>query len=185
MQLYRDQEMEQPMTDQNELPPELQPELPSALTQMAEENAQLKDQLLRTMADAENHRKRLEKQLEEAGKFAISRFASDLLDVLDNLYRTTEAVNGENAEITPLLKTLLDGVEMSKQSFLSVCARNGITRLHPTPGTPFDHQQHQAVAHVPNADHPEGSVLQTMQAGYMLHDRLLRPAIVSVTKAIA
>jgi molecular chaperone GrpE len=83
-----------------------------------------------------------------------------------------------------LLKNLMEGVEMTKREFMSVFERNGIKRIYPAVGEFFDHNIHQAVAHIPDSDNPEGSVVQVLQAGYSIKDRLLRPAMVGVAKAV-
>jgi molecular chaperone GrpE len=148
------------------------------------ELAAMKDQMLRAVAEGENIRRRAEKQIEEAGKFAITSFARDLINVQENLYRATSTVPAQALEENPLLKTVVDGVEMTRRELDNVFQRHGITRIDPATGSAFDHNLHQAVAHIPDAENPEGTISNVMQAGYSLKDRLLRPAMVAVAKAV-
>lgn len=152
----------------------------NAEAELAEENAKLKDQLLRAMADTENTRKRAKQQVEDAAKFAISSFAKDLINVLDNFYRATESLEQVDTSDSSVA-ALKEGVDLTMGAFLKVCDNHGIVRLYPE-GEAFDHNLHQAIAQVPSADHANGTVIQVMQAGYMLKDRLLRPAMVTVAK---
>ncbi len=142
----------------------------------------LKDQLLRAMAETENVRRRAEKQIEDAGKYAVTGFARDLISVLENLYRAEGAITAETIEETPLLKTLYEGVEMTKRELLTIFERHGITRIDPALGENFDPHLHQAVAQVPNPDIAPGTIAHVMQAGYTIKERLLRPAMVAVAK---
>jgi molecular chaperone GrpE len=151
------------------------------IVRLEEEKNALKDQLIRTVADAENQRKRLEKQIKEAGDYAISKFAQNLLEVFENLHRAIEAVNQNELDQVVGYKVLFDGVDMTKRTFSSVFERAGIVRVTPQKGDPFDHNQHQAVASIPDDSIPSNCVAQVAQAGFMLHDRLLRPAMVVIS----
>lgn len=142
----------------------------------------LKDQLLRAMAETENVRRRAEKQVEDAAKYAVTGFARDLINVLENLYRAGESVTPEAMEEIPLLKNISDGVEMTKRELLNVFDRYGITRIDPTIGEEFNPHLHQAVSQVPAPDIAAGTIAHVMQAGYTIKDRLLRPAMVAVAK---
>lgn len=142
----------------------------------------LKDQLLRVMAETENVRKRAEKQVEEATKFAITSFARDLINVMENLCRAIDTVNQDDLEANPLLKALFEGIEMTKRELMTVFDRHGIKRIEPAKGDKFDHNIHQAVVHIEEPSVAAGAVVQILQAGYVLKDRLLRPAMVSVAK---
>ena len=144
----------------------------------------MKDQLLRAIAETENLRRRSEKQIEEAGKFAITSFARELINVQENLHRATDTVPAEALEGNAVLKNVVEGVEMTKRELSKVFERHGISRIEPAIGSAFDHNLHQAVTHIPDSVNPPGSVASVMQAGYQLKDRLLRPAMVGVAKAV-
>jgi molecular chaperone GrpE len=143
---------------------------------------ELKDQLIRTVAESENIRKRAEKQAEETAKYALTSFAKDLISVMENLSRTSENITKEEIQTDPLLKTLSEGVEMTKRELINVFERNGIKRIQPIIGDEFDHNIHQAVAQIEDSKAKPGTIVQIMQAGYLLRDRLLTPAIVGVAK---
>jgi molecular chaperone GrpE len=144
------------------------------------EVAELKDRLLRAAAEVENTRRRAKKDVEDASNYAVTKFARDLLDVGDNLRRALEAA-GNDANADPAMKTLIDGVEKTEKSLLKAFEQNGIEKLEPL-GEKLDPNQHQAVFEMPNPAYPDGHVAQVMQAGYVLKGRLLRPAMVGVTK---
>ena len=146
---------------------------------LEKENAALKERMLRIAADAENMRKRAEREREDTAKYAISSFARDLVNVAENLKRALDNVPAETKD--PAIRPLRDGVEMTLKELLSVFERHGIRRIDPV-GEPFDHNFHQAVAQLPAPDAPAGTVVQVLQAGYALGDRLLRPAMVGVAK---
>ncbi len=144
------------------------------------EVAELKDRLLRQAAEVENTRRRAKKDVEDAGNYAITKFARDLLDVSDNLRRALDAA-GDTSAADPAMKTLFEGVEMTEQALLKALEKNGIEKLEPL-GEKLDPNKHQAVFEMPNPAYPDGHVAQVMQAGYVLKGRLLRPAMVGVTK---
>lgn len=148
---------------------------------LAEENAKLRDQLLRTMADMENLRRRTEREKADTSKYAVSSFARDVLTVGDNLRRTIEHVPAEAAAQDPALKSFLDGVELTERELLNMLERHGVKKLDPL-GERFDPNNHQAMYEVPNPEVPEGTVVDVMQAGYTIGDRCLRPALVAVSK---
>lgn len=153
---------------------------PAALLEA--ENAKLKDQLLRTLAEMENLRRRTDKQVKDASQYAISNFARDVLTVGDNLRRAIETVSEEaRAAADPALTGLLDGVEMTERDMLKVMEKNGIGRIDPA-GERFDPNMHQAMFEVPDPTVTSGTVVQVMQAGYKIGDRVLRPALVGVAK---
>ena len=132
-------------------------------------------------ADFDNFRKRTEKQLEESAKFSVSGFAKDLLSVTDNLNRALG--NQSNITSDPVAQALLEGVKMTDKELHGVLTKYGVEKVAPQPGDPFDHNLHQAITNVPTNEHPPGTVYQVMQTGYVIHSRLLRPAIVSVSQA--
>jgi len=151
------------------------------LTALVAENSDMRDRLLRTMADMENLRRRTEREKADTARYAISNFARDVLTVGDNLRRTIEHVPGDAAAQDPALKSFLDGVELTERELLNVLERHGVTRIDPV-GQRFDPNCHQAMYEVQNADVPEGTVVDVMQAGYVIGDRCLRPALVAVAK---
>ena len=145
------------------------------------ENAEMRDRLLRTMAEMENLRRRTEREKSDTARYAISNFARDVLTVGDNLKRTIDHVPGEAAAEDPALKSFLEGVELTERELLNVLERHGVTRIEPL-GQRFDPNCHQAMYEVENADVPEGTVVDVMQSGYTIGDRCLRPALVAVAK---
>lgn len=151
------------------------------LEALVAENSEMRDRLLRTMADMENLRRRTEREKSDTARYAISNFARDVLTVGDNLRRTVEHVPAEAAAQDPALKSFLDGVELTERELLNVLERHGVTRIDPV-GQRFDPNCHQAMYEVPNPDVPEGTVVDVMQAGYVIGDRCLRPALVAVAK---
>lgn len=146
--------------------------------------AELRDHMLRAMAETENIRKRGERQLEDAHKFAVTAFARDILSVADNLERAVAAVPEERRGEHELLGVLLDGVKAVQASFAQAMSANKIERIEPV-GEPFDPNLHEAMFEVPGTDLPNGTVAQVIEPGYRLHDRLLRPARVGVAKSAA
>jgi molecular chaperone GrpE len=151
------------------------------LLTLAKENAELRDRLLRTMAEMENVRRRAEREKGETAKYAISNFARDVLTVGDNLHRVIEHVPGEAAANDPALKSFLDGVELTERELINMLERHGVSRLDPL-GARFDPNYHQAMYEVANTDVPDGTVVDVMQAGYAIGDRCLRPALVAIAK---
>jgi molecular chaperone GrpE len=151
------------------------------LTALVAENSDMRDRLLRTMADMENLRRRTEREKADISRYAVSNFARDVLTVGDNLRRTIEHVPAEAAAQDPALKSFLDGVELTERELLNVLERHGVTRIDPV-GQRFDPNCHQAMYEVQNSDVPEGTVVDVMQAGYVIGDRCLRPALVAVAK---
>jgi molecular chaperone GrpE len=156
-----------------------------AVDVLKEENAQLKDKLLRTLADMENLRKRLEREKAEATLYAASNFARDLLSVADNFSRALAAVTPEQrAAADEMSSNLVAGIEVTERELINVLERHGIRRIDAM-GQKFDPNMHQAMFEVPTADHPAGTVVQVMQNGYAIGTRCLRPALVGVAKAPA
>jgi molecular chaperone GrpE len=145
--------------------------------QLRDELATAKEAALRAHAEAQNARRRAEQDVEKARKFALERFSSDLLPVVDNLDRALEA-----ASEAPESNAIAEGVDLTLRSFLEVLKKNGIEIVDPA-GEPFDPQLHQAMTMVPNPDLEPNTVMDVMQKGYTLNGRLLRPAMVVVSKA--
>jgi molecular chaperone GrpE len=145
------------------------------------ENADMRDRLLRTMAEMENLRRRTEREKNDTARYAISNFARDVLTVGDNLRRTVEHVPADAAAQDPALKSFLDGVELTERELLNVLERYGVTRIDPL-GQRFDPNCHQAMFEVPNPEVADGTVVDVLQAGYVIGDRCLRPALVAIAK---
>ncbi|MGD9502522.1 MAG: nucleotide exchange factor GrpE [Methyloceanibacter sp.] len=162
-------------------PPDPNAQLGADLDALLAENADMRDRLLRTMADMENLRRRTEREKADTARYAISNFARDVLSVGDNLKRAIDHVPQDAAAQDPALKSFLDGVELTERELLNVLERHGVTRLDPK-GARFDPNFHQAMYEVQDADVPEGTVVEVMQAGYAIGDRCLRPALVAVAK---
>lgn len=148
---------------------------------LEEEIKSLKDLILREKAENQNLRKRHEKELEDNHKYAIANFARDLIEVQENMYRAIDNLPKNEIETNPTLKSILEGIELTKNTLGNVFEKYGITRIYPLE-QPFDHNYHQAIVQVPDANKPEGTIVQVIQAGYVIKDRLLRPALVAVTK---
>ncbi len=149
----------------------------------SEEVDQLKDQLLRTLAEAENTRKRAVREQEEGRKYAITSFAKDVLSVLDNLGRALDSIPEDVASESPLLENLVNGITMTQQALSTVCERHGIQKIEAL-GVKFDPHHHQAMFEIEGKEENVGCVVQVMQEGYQIHGRLLRPALVGVGKAL-
>lgn len=156
-------------------------ETPDALAKAQAEIAELKDKMLRVAADAENLRRRLERERDDAVKFAAGKFAKDILTVADNLRRAVEsAPKAEAAEGSPAAN-LIAGVEATERELIGVFERHGIQRVDPL-NQKFDANLHQAMFEVENPNIPAGTVVQVVAAGYVQHGRLLRAAMVGVSK---
>lgn len=153
-------------------------------TDSAAEIADLKDKLLRALADTENLRRRHTRELEEARRYAMTGFARDLLDVADNMRRAIAAVPANAREENELVANLLEGVELTERSLLAAFDKHKVARIAPERGDKFDHNRHQAMFEMPSADLPPGHIAEVMQTGWVLADRLLRPAMVGVTRAM-
>lgn len=151
------------------------------IARLQEEVNKYKDQWIRAVADAENTRKRAQRDLEESSRYAVTNFARDIADVLENLIRASSSIPAESREENELLKTLGEGVDLTLQEMIKALEKHHISRIHPI-DEKFDHNFHQAVVQIERTDVPEGTIVQVIQAGYMLHDRLLRPAMVAVSK---
>ncbi len=144
---------------------------------------ELRDQLLRALAEVENIRRRAARDHEDARKYAVTNFARDMLSVADNFARALEAIASEDTStFSPSVQSMIDGIRLTEKELNGILEKHGVKKLDPL-GEPFDHDFHQAIFEVPTDEQPAGTVVQVMQSGYVLHDRLLRPAMVSVAKA--
>jgi molecular chaperone GrpE len=150
------------------------------LIELEAELAEQKDRLLRALAETENVRRRAQREREDASKYAVAGFAKDLLSAADNLRRALDSL--PEAEVKDeRTRSLLEGVAATERELLGVFERHGIRRIDPQ-GEPFDHNFHQAIFEAEREDQPGGTVVEVLQPGYVLHDRLLRPAMVGVAK---
>jgi molecular chaperone GrpE len=145
------------------------------------EKQEVRDQMLRAMAEMENLRKRSEREKADARIYAIEKFARDLLSVSDNMARALEALpETEREALTEGGKGLLGGIEMTQKELHTVLTRHGVTAIEAEPGAPFDPNLHQAVANIPS-EHPNGTIASLFQAGWKIGDRTLRAAMVAVS----
>ena len=155
---------------------------PVPSTALDRELADTKDRLLRTLAEMDNMRKRTEREVADARVYGITAFARDILGVADNMHRALHALDEElraNADST--LKALLDGVELTERELLNALEKHGVKRIEPQ-GQKFDPNRHQAMYEIEDMSVPSGTVVQVIQAGYLLGERVLRPAMVAVSK---
>ena len=156
-----------------------------AIDALRAENAELKDRVLRTLADMENLRKRTERERAEATLYAATNFARDLLNVADNFSRALAALLPEQrAAADEVCSNLIAGIEVTERELINVFERHGIKRIEAL-GQKFDPNMHQAMFEVPMADEPPGTIVKVMQDGYAIGNRCLRPALVGVAKAPA
>ena len=146
------------------------------------ENADLKDRFLRLAADMDNLRRRTDRELKDAKTYAVTNFARDMLSVSDNLRRALDAIPAEAREKADAgLTVLIEGVDMTERAMLSALERHGVRKIE-ADGAKFDPNFHQAMFEVPNTEVPNNTVVQVVQAGYAIGDRVLRPAMVGVAK---
>ena len=157
-----------------------EPALPDATT-LAKEVADYKDRLLRSLADMENLRRRTDREVADARIYGVTSLARDLVGVADNLRRALEAVGEAPPDFEGPAKALHEGVELIERELLKVLEKNGVKRFDPK-GVKFDPNLHQAIFEVCDADTAPGSVAQVIQPGYMIGERVLRPAMVGVSK---
>jgi molecular chaperone GrpE len=148
---------------------------------LAKEVADYKDKLLRALADMENLRRRTDREVADTRAYAVTSLARDMVGVADNMRRALEAAGDAGMVVEGPGKALLEGVELTERELLKVLEKHGIKRFDPQ-GAKFDPNLHQAMFEVPDANVPSGSVVQVIQPGYMIADRVLRPAMVGVSK---
>jgi len=148
------------------------------------ELADTKDRMLRALAEVENLRRRSARELEEARKYAITGFARELLEIDDNLSRALGSIPQRAADEIGFVKTLAEGVAMTQKALAACFERHQIAKVTPEIGERFDHNRHQAMFEV-ESDQPPGTIAQVLQPGYVIAERLLRPALVGVAKAPA
>jgi molecular chaperone GrpE len=180
------------MNETNEAPNEAPGEQPA--TQAAEpdpfavieklnaENTELKDRLLRALAEMENLRRRTEREVADARAYGVANLARDMLSVADNLARALESFPAEERAVADTaLKALIEGVELTERDLQAALGRHGVTKLSPE-GEKFDPNFHQAMYEIPNDSLPAGSVADVVQSGWKIGERVLRPALVAVSK---
>jgi molecular chaperone GrpE len=144
--------------------------------------SELKDRLLRTLAEMENLRKRTEREVTDSRLYGIASFARDMVGVADNMRRAFETVTPElRGSVQAGVKALIDGVELTERELIKALEKNGVRQFTPQ-GEKFDPNLHQAMFEVPDATVPAGNVVQVVQPGYMIGDRVLRPALVGISK---
>jgi len=153
----------------------------SELETLQDELDRTKDQLMRALAEVENTRRRAAKERQDAMKFGISGFARDMLDVADNLARALGAVPEELLESEPQLANLIEGIKATERELQRNLEKNGVKKLNPE-GEVFDPNFHEVMFETPGTGQPGGTIIQVLEVGYMLNDRLLRPARVGVAK---
>ncbi len=172
-------ETEAPETEANRAAAEAGPERVAALEA---EIADLKNRMLRTLADMENLRRRTEREMADTRQYAVANFARDMLNVGDNLRRAIDAVPAETRSgADPALSALIEGVEVTERGLAQTLQKFGV-RLIEAKGQKFDPTQHQAMFEIEDAGQPAGTVADVVQAGYVIGDRVLRPALVGITK---
>ncbi|MDE3174872.1 MAG: nucleotide exchange factor GrpE [Pseudomonadota bacterium] len=164
---------------------ETAPDPHSVIEKLVSENAELKERVLRALAETENMRRRSERESADARAYGVTNFARDLLSVVDNLERALDHIPADaRAGANDTLKALIEGVELTAKDLASVLARHGVKRLDPL-GEKFDPNFHQAMFEAPDAEIPSGAVAQVVQSGWKIADRVLRPALVGVSKGAA
>lgn len=176
------------MSDQQDYTPETQPANDAGEPEGGEfatlkaENAELKDRLLRALADVENTRRRGERERQDASQYAMTGFARDILAVADNFARAIEACPKEAREgASPQVKAVIEGVEATERQLLATLERHGVKQIDTSNGK-FDPNFHQAIAEVAGEGKPPGSIVNVVQTGYVIGERLLRPAMVTVAR---
>jgi molecular chaperone GrpE len=164
--------------------PYVMPDDPEAgsVEALTKEAADARDKMLRTLAEMENLRKRTAREVSDARTYGITGFARDVLDIADNLQRALDAIPAEARETAdPGIKAFIEGVELTERSLLNTLEKNGVKKFDPS-GEKFDPNFQQAMYEVPDPSVPSGTVVQVVQAGFMIGERVLRPALVAVSK---
>lgn len=154
---------------------------PDPVSVLEAEKIDLKDRLMRALAETENLRRRGERETKDAKAYAVTGFARDMLTVVDNIRRALESAKGADGADSPSVKALVEGVELTERDLLAALARHGVKLLQPE-GQKFDPNFHQAMFEVPNDQVPNGTVVNVVQDGYAIGDRVLRPAMVGVSR---
>ena len=159
-----------------------EPDAGAVIEALNAENSQLKDRVLRTLAEMENLRRRTEREVSDAKTYGVTGFARDMLTVVDNLARALEHLPAEaRASADPAIRSVIDGVELTARDLEAALGRHGVRKLDPQ-GQKFDPNFHQAIFEAPDETVPSGTVSQVVQTGWTIGDRVLRPAMVGVSK---
>jgi len=173
------------MSEQDEEIPQVDPSQPhpaDVIQALNAENVELKDRLLRALAETENVRRRGEREREDTKQFAISRFARDMLGIADNFARALSHLpQAVRDAADPQVRSVIDGVEATERQLMATLANHGIKPIE-TEGAKFDPNLHQAIAEVPGEGRPAGSIVNVVQGGFTIGERLLRPAMVTVAR---
>ena len=151
-----------------------------AVTKLEEENKKLKESLMRTLAELENTRRRAIEENEKTSRYAISRFAEDLIPVMENFYMAFDSTKDLDLSESKEFKNFFDGIKMTQSELKKVFDKNGLSRIYPS-NEMFDHNFHEAIAQL-ESEAEEGTIVNVLQSGYKIKDRLLRPALVTVAK---
>jgi molecular chaperone GrpE len=162
-------------------PDNVEPHPAVVIEKLNAENVELKDRVLRTLADMENLRRRTEKEVADAKSYGVTNIARDMIAFADNLRRAIESVPAEAREAEANLKTLVEGLELTERDFISRLARHGVKKLEPQ-GQKFDPNLHEALFEIPDPSVPNGTVMQVVESGYSIGERCLRPAKVGVAR---
>ncbi|MDB5591472.1 nucleotide exchange factor GrpE [Enterovirga sp.] len=152
-----------------------------AVAALEAERNDLKDRLMRALAEMENLRRRAEREAADARTYAVTNFARDMLTVADNIRRALESVPRTDGAVDEAVRPLVEGIELTERDLLKTFGRHGVRLLEPE-GSRFDPNMHQAMFEVPRDDVPSGTVVQVVQSGYAIGERVLRPALVGVAK---
>ena len=154
---------------------------PDAIATLEAEKLDLKDRLMRALAETENLRRRAEREASDARTYAVTGFARDMLTVADNIRRALDSVPRRDGVVDEAVRPFVEGIELTERDLLKTLTRHGVKLLEPE-GSRFDPNMHQAMFEVPNEGVPSGTVVQVVQTGYAIGDRVLRPAMVGVAK---
>ncbi len=162
-----------------EVMPEVNP-LEEKIVELEQKNTELNDKLLRALAELDNVRRRSREEIEKTARFAISAFATDLVVVAENFFMASENAPKEEIEKNPAVKSYADAIVMTEKELLKILEKNQVKRIYPL-NQKFDHNFHEAIAQL-ESEAEEGVIVQVIQAGYSIADRLIRPALVGVAK---
>jgi molecular chaperone GrpE len=173
--------MSENQTQQTEASQENQKTFEEQIAELEQKNADLNDKVLRSLAELDNVRRRSREEIEKSAKFAISNFVGDLVLVAENFFLASENAPKAEIEQNPAIKNYADAIVMTEKELLKVLEKNQVRRIYPL-NQKFDHNFHEAIAQV-ESELEEGTVVQVIQAGYSIAERLIRPALVGVAKA--
>jgi molecular chaperone GrpE len=158
--------------------------LKDQLQKAQDEVAKTRDQTLRALAEMENLKRRYEKELQDARKYAVSSLVKELINVAEVLHHSTDQITDEQKQSPTVLK-IIEGIELTRKELMTILLKHGVRRIAPACGDTFDHNYHQAISQAPDANYPKNTILKVIQAGYAIEDRLLKPALVIVSSGEA